>query len=155
MDGRRRFITGIGLALAVGLFGPSLAAVATHTGNGYQAIRGTVTNEDGAPIEGICVVAYHRSYILFDEVVLPGDPAGLYPEASRTTTLADGTYVLGRLTNDNWRVKFEQCQVPVRDRTYMNEWYDDAHTSAAATLVKTQYGMDAFGIDAVLSRRLP
>lgn len=151
MNARRRIFTGLALAVAVGLFGPTLAAVATHTGNGNSAIRGRVTNIVGDPLEGICVTAYHRSYGPWDLAT----PDLFLPAAGTTNTLADGTYAIPRLTNDAWRVKFEECLIAPQDRTYRTEWYNDKPTPANAQLVETRYGYDKYNINAVLSTLLP
>lgn len=147
MSTRSRIISGLSLALAVGLLGPMLSAVATHTGNGHSAIRGRVTDPSGAPIEGICAIAYH-DYLL--QGTLPEDEP-LLPVAGSTTTLADGSYAIGRLTNDRYRVKFEQCLEPPHARRYVTEWYDDSLVAEHATPVETVYGYDAYGVDAVLT----
>lgn len=147
MSTRRRSIVGLGLAVAVGLIGPSLAAVATHTGNGYAAIRGTVTNESGAPLQGICVTAYHYNAFWRLEAT--------EAEAGFATTAADGSYAIGRLTNDDYRVKFEQCQDAIWERTHRSEWYDDQILAEDASKVSIRYNADANGIDAALATVLP
>jgi hypothetical protein len=96
------------------------------------------------------VTAFHRSYGPWD-LVIPEDRPLSYPAAGAASTLADGTYSIPRLTNDAWRIKFEECHGPVQDRTYRTEWYDDQATSATAKIVETRYGQDRTGIDAVLS----
>lgn len=124
------------------------------------SITGTVTDPDGAPLEGICV-----------EVV---DPAYYYGSGGRTG--ADGTYVVDRLRSGSFKVHFtagcDVIAVPLEPRergslprpqerttfshggdqpAWASEWYDDALDFTSAALVPVVVGVTTPAIDASLA----
>ena len=92
-------------------------------------VSGRVTNEPGAPLEGISVSANSTSSAF-----------------AMAVTDADGRYTVAGLGTGSYRVWFSDA----RGRGYVAEYYDDASYSAA-TLIDVGFGTQIVGIDAVLA----
>lgn len=147
----RARITSVALAavFAPAMVGAPLTAGATHLGTGYSAIRGRVIDQGDAPIGGICVSAYHDQT---GEGVLP--EGGLFlPVAGTTTTRADGTYAIERLSPNDYRIKFEDCLAPSEGPVFLTEWWDNRIAAELSERVQVpRDGSDQDGIDAVLTK---
>ncbi len=102
-------------------------------------LAGTVTDEAGAALEGICVSAYDG----------PG-PSG--PIAS-TTTAANGAYAIGGLYSGDIRALAEDCLAAVP--RYQAEWYADALDRAGSNGLLLLPAQVTGGIDFVLAQIAP
>lgn len=101
------------------------------------SISGTVTDPDGAPLEGICVSA------------VAGDPdEGIpYDGVGGDLTRADGTYVLSALPTGPTRVIFDDCNAL---GPYLQQWWDRADSVGDATVIDLDGPAGATGIDATM-----
>lgn len=100
------------------------------------SIAGTVTDQAGHPLSGICVsIADTRGEAFVD---LPGSPA--------LTTKA-GRYTVGGLIPGRYLVQFMDCNLRVR---YGSQWYKDKTKVKSATPVVIRAGRGATGISARL-----
>ena len=97
-------------------------------------LEGTVTDEEGNPLEGVDVIAWHPA----------GD--GHLEIAADTETETDGTYTIGGLRDDGYRVQFTSG-----DGQHALEYYDDVFSIDDATLVELDPGETASGVDAELA----
>jgi hypothetical protein len=96
------------------------------------SIAGTVTEDgSGDPLEDVqvCASGVNTDY------------------SSCADTAADGTYSIGPLPDDSYRVDFQDFA-----GTYLREYFDDAANYDSATPVVIAAAADATGIDAGLSR---
>ena len=95
------------------------------------ALRGTVTDRAGRPLEGVCVQATAASFV-----------GGL------TRTAADGAYSLYLSRAGKFRVQFVDCT----DRPqYSGQWWNAA-SAANATVITVASGQTVTNIDASLAR---
>ncbi len=94
-------------------------------------ISGTVRNQAGTPLEGICVLASEE-----------GEGFG-----GSDRTDASGTYRLESLAGGSYRLWFTDCESPTE---YLSEWYRDASSYDDATPIAVGTA-EVAGIDAVLS----
>ncbi len=120
------------LLVAAGLAAPTAASA---TGS----IAGTVTDADGNPLEAICVVIHDK---LTGNVV-----------AGPTPTDADGTYTVGALVADDYKVEFNDDSIscPAGVDFYFTQWYDDKLDFSSATPVTVTDGATTPGIDAAMA----
>lgn len=95
-----------------------------------SSISGTVTDEDGQPLAGICVFASKQGFGNYD------------------LTDASGAYSVGALVAGDYRVNFSDCNSP---RVFAGEYYDDKLSYEAANLVTVQSQANLTGIDAELA----
>ncbi len=121
------------VAVTVGHTTSGIGATLTGApGNPLGAISGTVTDASSQPIAGICVEA--------------DGPAGTF----EATTQSDGTYDITGLDAGAYSVSFSSgCGSTV---TYLEQWYADATTQAAATLVTVPANTPVPGINATLQQ---
>ena len=116
------------LLSVIGLAPPSHAVDNAH-------ITGTVTGIGGAAVDGVVVKLYS-----FDE------GSGTWGNVSGTTTVADGTYDLGPLPANTYRVDFTDFS-----GTYTYEAYDDAADVDSGTDIPVGEDEVVPGIDSTLS----
>lgn len=102
-------------------------------------ISGTVTDEDGTPLEYICVTAYQL-------YVDPYDDWEYYEPVGWASTSEDGVYILDGLVADTYKVGFQDCD----EGTYLGEFYDDKPNVYEADGITVTEGLTT-DIDAVLS----
>lgn len=117
------------LALGGGLL-TGVAPAGAQTGNG--TLSGTVTDEQGEPVEGVCVEVFGAEF-----------------EYLTTETVEDGTWSVSVVTPDEYVVGFGTCGGSAPG--FSPEWYDDARSQEDATLVPVDTGQAVTGIDAVLA----
>ena len=119
-------------ATLVGVTAPDTTAGINAGLSTGGSIAGTVTEEgSGDPLENIqvCASGVNTDY------------------SSCADTAADGTYSIGPLPDDSYRVDFQDFA-----GTYLREYFDDAANYDSATPVVIAAAADATGIDAGLSR---
>lgn len=92
-------------------------------------LSGTVTNDLGQPLAGIYVEAY-----------------GMFSNGFAITA-PDGTYTIGGLTTDEYRIKFDDPA-----RVYSSEWWNDRSDYGTAEIYSVVAGTNSGGVDAALSR---
>lgn len=110
-------------------------------------ITGTVTDEAGEPLGGICVWADRDT----DEEPVSGD--GFRSDVvvafgGRPATDDSGAYRIGALQDGDYRVHFWDCNRP---RRYLDEWYDGQPDHGSADTVPVSEGEETSGIDAGLA----
>lgn len=97
-------------------------------------ITGMVTaDEDGAPLEGICVHV---------------DPEDFVLSTGQAQTGADGRYDIGELMAGSYEVRFRDCTPPV---DHLFEMYDDDRTELSGIRVAVGVASTTSGIDAGLA----
>ncbi|MEZ4664360.1 MAG: carboxypeptidase-like regulatory domain-containing protein [Caldilineaceae bacterium] len=99
------------------------------------SISGRVTDEAGNPLSFIQVLVYAAS-----------DVGCCNPETTQTNN--DGQYTVTGLPTASYRIQFDDSF----SRVYETEYYSDALTSEAATLVEVALSQDVTGIDARLAK---
>ena len=97
------------------------------------AIAGSVTDTNGNPVSGVEVWAF--------------DPGDAFVGFDRASTASDGTYEIGNLRSENYRVVFR----PPTGSGLGVEWFDDAAKRSLATDVTLLLGQTVVGIDAQLA----
>jgi hypothetical protein len=108
-----------------------LAFTMPATAAGTGSISGTVTDEAGLPLAGICVAA-----------------GNVYLREVRSTTTADdGTYSVSGLSSGSFSIIFRDCSSEPR---YLTEWYDDEIDYYSGDEVDVA-GIEVAGIDAQLA----
>jgi hypothetical protein len=104
MTTRLRLTLGLCGALLVGALGPTMYAVATHSGSGTSTISGTITS-GGEKVDGLCAAAwFSRDNRATTEALFAGS----------VRANADGNYTLVRLPADTYKVEFYDCAAPRR-----------------------------------------
>jgi hypothetical protein len=104
----------------------------------FGEITGTVTGPTKAPVAGECVTA----------IPVGKDFAGFYsPELAITTKT--GAYSLLDLQPGRYKVKFS---AGCGDSGFRTQWWKNAGSAAAATVIKVGAGVLVTGIDAALKR---
>lgn len=97
-------------------------------------LRGTVTDNRGAPVEGALVSeTWHR----LDGSTAWGEP---------TLTAADGSFEIGPVSSGEYTLRFSDTW----SNRYATEWWYDAPTAAAGTRLQVVRGESIDGLDAVL-----
>lgn len=119
------------LTLVTALFGA--AEVSAQAAAGTGSISGTVTDEAGAPVHGVCV-GYYDS-----------DGSGL----GSVGTGAGGGYSILDLAPDDYRLEFFTCYRA--ELNLVDEYYDDKLDLASATPVAVVADANTPNIDAVLA----
>lgn len=115
----------------------SAAAVANMGLRRGAAVSGTVVDQaTGAPVQGICVVAYGQNI---------GQPREGWPA---TATASDGTWSMV-LFDAKYLVNFRDCRSP---STYAPQWWNGKATMAAADVLTVQAApnQQVTGINAAL-----
>ena len=97
-------------------------------------ITGSVTGDEGQPLDGISVFAYRRE-------------AGRWTWATSTSTGTDGHYDVGGLATGDYRLQFYDDV----DSGYLTEYWDDAPTLGAASSIAVTAGETTSGKDAGLT----
>jgi hypothetical protein len=98
-------------------------------------ISGTVTDDSGEPLQGVCVNAYYPD----------GHPAG-----TTGHTNSAGQYRVGALGYGSYSLKFSNC-LPEDDPSAIVEYYNDQPTDSTADLVFVDEDIVTTGIDAQLT----
>lgn len=114
--------------VALGVTVPGIDATIVAAGG----ITGTVTNESGNVLEGMCVDAF-----------LDGGFAG------SGLTAGDGVFSVDRLATGDYKLHFSDCAGAI----YKAEWYNDKVSLATADAVGVLQGESTTSIDAVLAKR--
>lgn len=110
-------------------------------------IVGTVTDEAGEPLGGICVWADRDT----DQEPVSEDGFGsdaVVAFSGGPTTDDSGLYRIGALRDGDYRVHFWDCNRP---RRYLDEWYDGQPDHGSADTVPVSEGEETSGIDAGLA----
>lgn len=100
-------------------------------------LRGTVTDDRGAPAAGVRVSA---TWYLNDEDNLIGC-------CNTAVTAEDGSFDIGPLDSGEYSLGFSDKE----QNRYASEWWDDASTAAAATHFQAPRGESVDHLDAVLA----
>lgn len=121
----------LGFVIAVWLVVPAMGhAGPLPSDAGRGAMTGTVTNEAGAALEGICVWTWSPS-------------TGASFEAR---TDAQGSYAIRSMPESRYEVSFADCE----GSTYMTQWFDHKDSSDEADLVAVVAGETRANVDAAL-----
>ncbi len=99
------------------------------------AISGTILDEMGAPLSGVCADANVR------------DGSNLY-WVGRGESAADGTYAISPLPATDVLVRFSDCS---GGDTLVEQWYDGAASPDSATSLALSAGVETTGIDATMA----
>ena len=103
-------------------------------------IAGTVTDQASAPVSGECVTA-------FPVGAAPDPLYALRPPPEVAVTGTDGRYTLAGLLPGRYQVQFTTgCGAP----GYVTQWWNNAATQAAATVIAVAADSTTSGIDAAL-----
>ena len=108
---------------------PIAALTAPALAAGDTSISGIVTDSGGTPVAGVQVSAYGASFF------------------ATATTAPDGTYTIGGLGTDSFRVYFRDF-----GKTFSPEWWSHQTDYASAAVLSVTTGDAVVGIDAALSR---
>jgi hypothetical protein len=112
---------------------------ATLLPGGLGAISGTVTGPSSAPVGRECVTAFNVSATL-------GTPFSVGPPEIAVTH-PDGTYTLRYMLPGTYQVRFDVgCGGP----KFSTQWWDDAATQPAATIITVSANTTTTGINASL-----
>ena len=96
------------------------------------SISGRITNEQGAPLEGISVVPYLDGYQLYGYSIVSD---------------GDGRYTVTGTRPGNYKLRFE----PPEGSPLLPEWYDGQSDEASATQLPMAAGQNLIGVDASLA----
>lgn len=157
MRSRARLLVGLAAAIAIGLLGPSLSAVASHSGSGTATISGVLYAE-GSPYGGGCISAwFSRPDRLVRNPLDPEDE--IYAGSTHPTWWYDGAYRLERLAPDTYKVEFHDCRAPrvegVRATdpfSFQSRWWPDATSYEGAGEIIVGPDAHVTGIDGNIVR---
>ena len=144
MSRHKRLVIGLSGALLLGALGPSLVAVAHHSGSGKATISGVITR-GGHPARNVCATAwYARDHRMTAAEIFAGS----------TRAGIDGRYVLGALAADTYKVEFHPCDgqrvgaIRVSPPWQgLSRFWEDADAYELATPIEVGAAQDVTGID--------
>jgi protocatechuate 3,4-dioxygenase beta subunit len=98
------------------------------------SVSGTVTDDGGQPLPGVCVSAN-----------IPRN--GGADNVGQVTTAGDGTFTISGLPPTDLRIQYRDCSPTPR---YLDQWYGGATDPSSSPAVLVAPGEQRMGIDAVL-----
>ena len=116
---------------------PYLTSAPGASGPTTAGVEGTLTNASGAQLSGINVTVYR-------------DDGSSFVQAGTNTTNATGTYSVDGIDASDGSVDLK-LEFAANSTDYATEWYDDADSEAAATVVTVSAGTTASNLDAQLA----
>jgi hypothetical protein len=159
---RARTTIGLSVALLIGLIGPSMVAVARHSGSGSGSISGTIFTDGQSRGSGCISAWFSRARapirVPIDEFRDPDDE--MYAGSTHPTSWYAGNYRLGNLAPDTYKIEFHDCASHRVDTSrivlpgqYESRFWPDAPNYEDAGEIVLGPGEAVTGIDGSIWRR--